>query len=80
VPPLDCGGYSSGRYILNRILCAIGLQVAGLNRGLSLKREEGQTLVEYALIIVTISIGVTGAMVFLRGQIRSVFSDIGNAL
>jgi len=46
----------------------------------SLKREEGQTLVEYALIIVTISIGVTAAMLFLRDQIRTVFSDIGNAL
>jgi Flp pilus assembly pilin Flp len=66
--------------MLNRILCIIGLQVAGLNRGLSLKREEGQTLVEYALIIVTISIGVTVAMTFLRDQIRGVFSDIGNAL
>jgi Flp pilus assembly pilin Flp len=65
---------------LNRLLCTIGLQIAGLNRGLSLKREEGQTLVEYALIIVTISIGVTAAMVFLRGQIRQVFTDIGNSL
>ena len=54
--------------------------MAGLNRGLSLKREEGQTLVEYALIIVTISIGVTGAMVFLRGQINTIFTDIGNSL
>jgi len=46
----------------------------------SLKREEGQTLVEYALIIVTISIGVTAAMVFLRGKIQGVFTTIGNAL
>jgi pilus assembly protein Flp/PilA len=66
--------------MLNRILSIIGLQVAGLNRGLSFKREEGQTLVEYALIIVTISIGVTLAMTFLRNQIAQVFSDIGSAL
>jgi len=65
---------------VNRILSIIGLQVAGLNRGLSLKREEGQTLVEYALIIVTISIGVTVAMTFLRDQINLVFTKIGNAL
>lgn len=65
---------------MNRILSIIGLQVAGLNRGLSLKREEGQTLVEYALIIVTISIGVTVAMTFLRDQINLVFTKIGNAL
>jgi Flp pilus assembly pilin Flp len=63
---------------LNRLLCTIGLQIAGLNRGI--KREEGQTLVEYALIIVTISIGVTAAMTFLRGQIAGVFSSIGNSL
>ena len=65
---------------MNRLLCMIGVQIAGLNRGLSLKREEGQTLVEYALIIVTISIGVTAAMLFLRDQIAQVFSDIGNKL
>ena len=46
----------------------------------SLRREEGQTLVEYALIIVTISIGVTVAMTFLRDQIAAVFTTIGNAL
>jgi Flp pilus assembly pilin Flp len=80
LPPLDCGGSSSGRYIVNRILSIIGLQVAGLNRGLSFKREEGQTLVEYALIIVTISIGVTVAMVFLRDKITNLFSQIGGQL
>jgi Flp pilus assembly pilin Flp len=52
--------------------------MAGLNR--RAKREEGQTLVEYALIIVTISIGVTVAMTFLRDQISSIFSTIGNDL
>ncbi len=65
---------------MNRLLCTIGLQIAGLNRGLSFKREEGQTLVEYALIIVTISIGVTGAMVFLRGKIENIFTTIANDL
>lgn len=63
---------------MNRLLCTIGLQMAGLNR--RAKREEGQTLVEYALIIVTISIGVTVAMTFLRDQISSIFSTIGNDL
>ena len=63
---------------MNRLLCTIGLRIAGLNRGL--KRDEGQTLVEYALIIVTISIGVTVAMTFLRDQISSIFSTIGSDL
>lgn len=68
--------------MLDRLLCAIGLQIAGL-RNFSvdrLKRQEGQTLVEYALIIVTISIGVLVAMTFLKNQIVQVFSDIGNDL
>ena len=65
---------------MNRLLCTIGLQIAGLNRGLSVKREEGQTLVEYALIIVTISIGVTTAMFFLRDKIDGIFSTIANDL
>ena len=37
--------------------------------------ERGQTLVEYALIIATISIGVTAAMLVLREQIAQVFSS-----
>jgi Flp pilus assembly pilin Flp len=69
---------------LDRLLCTIGgLQIAALDRlnsRISVKREEGQTLVEYALIIVTISIGVTGAMVFLRGKIEDIFTTIGNDL
>ena len=44
------------------------------------KSEEGQTLVEYALILVTISIGVLAAMTFLRNQIDAIFSAIGNDL
>jgi Flp pilus assembly pilin Flp len=58
----------------------IGLRIAMALDGVSLRREEGQTLVEYALIIVTISIGVTLAMAFLRDQIAGVFSEIGSAL
>ena len=58
--------------VVNRMLIALAAP--------SYKREEGQTLVEYALIIVTISIGVTAAMIFLRDKIATVFSDIGNAL
>jgi Flp pilus assembly pilin Flp len=46
----------------------------------SLRRDEGQTLVEYALILVTISIGVLAAMTFLRDQINLLFTAIGNDL
>ena len=42
--------------------------------------EEGQGLVEYALIIAVIAIAVIVAMVFLRDQIQNIFSNIGNNL
>ena len=44
------------------------------------KNEDGQGLVEYALIIAIIAIAVIVAMMFLRGQIENVFSNIGNNL
>ena len=42
--------------------------------------EEGQGLVEYALIIAVIAIAVIVALLFLRDQITNVFSNIGNNL
>ncbi len=45
-----------------------------------LREEEGQGLVEYALIISVIAIAVIVAMVFLKGQIGNMFSNIGNNL
>jgi len=43
------------------------------------RAEHGQTLVEYALILVTIAVGVTAVMGLLRGQLVEVFSDIIDA-
>ncbi|HIC93723.1 MAG TPA: Flp family type IVb pilin [Anaerolineae bacterium] len=45
-----------------------------------LRREEGQGLVEYALIIVLIAVMLIGALVALRGQISTVFSQISSGL
>jgi pilus assembly protein Flp/PilA len=45
-----------------------------------IRNEEGQGLVEYALIIAVIAIAVIVAMIFLRGQIQNIFSNIGNNL
>lgn len=45
-----------------------------------LKNDDGQGLVEYALIIAVIAIAVIVAMVFLRDQISNIFSSIGNNL
>ena len=42
--------------------------------------DEGQGLVEYALIIAVIAIAVIVAMIFLRGQLQNIFSNIGTNL
>ena len=44
------------------------------------RRDDGQGLVEYALIIAIIAIAVIVAMIFLRDQISNIFSNIGNNL
>jgi pilus assembly protein Flp/PilA len=45
-----------------------------------LRQDDGQGLVEYALIIAVIAIAVIIAMVFLREQIQNIFSNIGTNL
>ena len=45
-----------------------------------LPREEGQGLVEYALIIVLIAIVVIVALTALGGQVTSVFESISSTL
>jgi len=52
----------------------IGKLIEMVLRSLAME-ERGQTLVEYALIVATISIGVTAAMLILREQIAQVFSS-----
>ena len=44
------------------------------------EENEGQGLVEYALIIAFIAVVVIVAMVFLQGQISALFSKVGNSL
>lgn len=43
------------------------------------RRDEGQTLVEYALIIALVSVALVVALIALRGQIGDVFTAIGDA-
>ena len=47
---------------------------------LFLQREEGQGLVEYALILVLVAIVVIAILTLLGPQIGNVFSRISNAL
>jgi pilus assembly protein Flp/PilA len=46
----------------------------------SLKREEGQTLAEYALILALIAVAVVGAVVLLGGKISSLFGTVGSSI
>jgi Flp pilus assembly pilin Flp len=41
---------------------------------------EGQDLIEYALLASVIALGVTAAMIYLRNQLNTEFSNIGNSI
>ena len=45
-----------------------------------LARQQGQALVEYALIISLIAVAAIAALTFLSGGIQGIFTSIGNAL
>ena len=47
---------------------------------LYLPKEEGQGLVEYALILVLIAIVVIIVLTLLGGQVSNIFSTIANSL
>ncbi len=46
----------------------------------SLRREEGQGLVEYALIIALIAVLLIGALILLKNQISATFSTISSGM
>jgi pilus assembly protein Flp/PilA len=64
------------------------LLVKGLNKGMQLKnkwnqifkKEEGQGLVEYAMIVVLILIVGIGALVLFRTQLMQVIQNITNGI
>jgi pilus assembly protein Flp/PilA len=43
-------------------------------------REEGQALVEYALILALVSVAAIGALKILGGKVTGVFDSINSAL
>jgi len=47
---------------------------------IGIAKEEGQALVEYALIISLIALASILALGFLSGKINQFFTDIGNQL
>jgi Flp pilus assembly pilin Flp len=46
----------------------------------SLTDDRAQALVEYALIIVVVTLGTLVALTFLRDQLMAIFSETGNLL
>ena len=61
---------------VERWLGAGGLGLASV----SLEREEGQTLAEYALILTLIAVLVVGGVLVLSGQLQGLFSSIGSQI
>ena len=64
------------------MLDAINIAITRIREALDskLRRQDGQTLVEYALIIALIAVGLIIALIFLRDEIEELFSDVGNEL
>ena len=46
----------------------------------SLRREEGQTFTEYAIIVATIAVGTVLAVDFLRTAVTKALTDAANAI
>jgi pilus assembly protein Flp/PilA len=44
------------------------------------KDERGASMVEYILLVALIALAVIAAVVFLRGQVQSKFSDAGSQI
>ena len=61
--------------VINRVFAQLQLAVGDARR-----REEGQTLVEYALILTMVSIGSIAVLLVLSGKINGIFDTISNAL
>jgi Flp pilus assembly pilin Flp len=68
---------------MNKLQTAVATRLALALAGLAtptLKREEGQTFVEYAMILALIAVLLVGALTFLRGRIDSAYSAIANGI
>ena len=64
--------------MLNRIQLFLGK--AFLLDAEDLKRQEGQTATEYAVVLGVIVVGLGGAAIALRGQIIAFINRVGAAL
>ena len=51
-----------------------------LSIGCFLREDDGAGLIEYALILSIVSVTAILAMIFMRGQLMGLFSNIGNTV
>ncbi len=58
--------------LINNLFYGLMARIATLRE----EREEGQTLVEYALIIALMSIALVAALIALKDGVEAVFDDI----
>jgi pilus assembly protein Flp/PilA len=73
--------HDRGPIPVNAVQNLIARLAGGQSADLSLLRQEdGQTLVEYALILLLIAVVVVGAAVALGGQITSTFNSVVGAI
>jgi pilus assembly protein Flp/PilA len=68
---------------MTKLYNAMALRLALVLTGVEVpspRREEGQTLAEYALILALIAVVVVGVLLTLGGKISSIFSSISSSL
>jgi len=68
---------------MEKLETAIGIRLALVLAGLksrTLSREEGQTFVEYAMIIALIGLAVIAGLTVLKGQINAAYTSVANAV
>ena len=65
---------------LHSPLRGLVLKISGIVPVFEIKDDEGQTLVEYGLILALIAILCIAALGFLTGSIQGIFSNVGSSL
>jgi Flp pilus assembly pilin Flp len=72
---------------VNKLQTAIGVRLglalaalSGPSLQRAFRRQEGQTFVEYALILALISVALAASLTLLKGKIEAIFTKIGTDL
>jgi Flp pilus assembly pilin Flp len=68
---------------MTRLQMTFGLFIASMLDGLSRtspRRDEGQTLAEYAMILAFVAVLVVGAVLTVQGKVGGMFTSIGSSI